>query len=68
MSNEQDEQDNNNEKNELGSSAQCSSLKRLVTDFNRFLNSQTICLFRRKPKNNGAFLLTIPILSLAADG
>ena len=38
------------------------NLKGFVTDFNRFLNSQNLYLYRRKPKNNGPFLLTIAIL------
>ena len=31
-------------------------------DFNRFLNSTNLYLWRGKPKKNGPFLLTIAIL------
>ena len=40
-----------------------SEIKRgFVTDFNRFLNRENFYLWRRKPKNNGPFLLTIALL------
>ena len=38
------------------------TVKRSVTDFNWFLNSQNLYLCRRKPKNDSPFFLTIAIL------
>ena len=40
----------------------CPYLRSFVTDFNRFLNRQTIYLCHRRPKRNAPFLLTIAIL------